>query len=59
MKMVKARDVRPVKILQNTTKNRADYVEIRDAVTGAKLHRGQRAYITRLAKQRFYKIVNV
>ena len=53
MKAVGTHVLRPVKVQQNTTKNKADYGIIKCAKSGEVLHRGQVPYIRGLAKRKY------
>lgn len=53
MKAVGTHTLRPVKVIQNTTKNRPKYAIIKDARTGQRLHTSEPNYIRRVAAKRY------
>jgi hypothetical protein len=53
MKAVGTHTLRPVKVIQNTTRKQAKYAIIKDARTGERLHTGEPNYIRRVAAKRY------
>lgn len=59
MKNLSVVDVRQkIKVQQNTYRHAPDFFEIFDKHTGERLHRGQPAYIRRVALKRYGHIVS-
>ena len=61
MKRVTANVARELKVIVNTTNRNsvAQFVELYDAKTNERLHRGQRNYIRSLARKRYNVEINV